>query len=65
MSDERGIIVVTELKRCSRCGEEHGPCNAEMLDRPIEFGIERFTHWFACPTNGQPVLVRLDMAVKA
>jgi hypothetical protein len=48
---------------CARCGGEHRELVADPLTRafaPREAAGVAWTHWFPCPTNGEPVLVTTD-----
>lgn len=46
------------VKRCARCGGDHPiAINALPLTRPMSLNVADATHYFFCPTNGQPVMV--------
>ena len=49
------IKIVTN---CARCGKDHEDILFEELIRPVkdDNDVVLFTHWTACPTNGQPIL---------
>lgn len=53
--------ITTSLTGCARChGEGHADLAFEPLEHPIEHeGVVIGTHWAACPTNGQPILMRI------
>lgn len=45
---------------CARCGDDHPGLDFEKLIQPIREGADdEMTHWAPCPTNGQPILMRL------
>lgn len=51
-------VPVAKLTGCARCGEEHH----ELVFRPLVRAVERdgdviATHWAACPTSGDPILM--------
>lgn len=52
------IELADGVKRCARCGGDHPiPINALPLTRAMCVGVADATHYFFCPTNGQPVMV--------
>lgn len=60
MSYAGSTFIINGIKACARCGEEHCYVEARALTRPFaptEAGGLVWTHWFPCPTNGEPVLV--------
>jgi hypothetical protein len=49
-----------DLHGCARC---HGNGHQGLVFRPLAYPVEvdltrRLTHWAACPTNGEPILLR-------
>ena len=59
MSGKRETVPVKDLTDCARCGGNHAAASAEKLDRPIVTDGRIWTHWIACPTNGQPIMVEI------
>lgn len=56
-------LNVPVIHGCARCGGEHHELVAKPLTRafaPKEANGVAWTHWFSCPTNGEPVLVTTD-----
>lgn len=49
-------LTVTGLKCCARCQKDHDKLEFEKLAHPIR----DLTHWAPCPTNGQPILLRIE-----
>lgn len=49
-------LYVQMLLNCARCGETHHGIKWRMLTRPC--GDD--THWAPCPTNGEPILMRIE-----
>jgi hypothetical protein len=53
--------VVTSIRGCARC---HGEGHPDLTFEPLLYGVDveddlgPLTHWAACPTNGQPILMR-------
>lgn len=43
------------IPKCSACGQEHPDVEVGALATPQQ----PFTHWYQCPTNGDPVLLAL------
>lgn len=45
---------------CARCGEDHDDVLVAPLSRPMVDceGFVVWSHWAACPTNGEPILVK-------
>lgn len=46
--------MTTNIKRCARCGNDH-----EDLPMKDMSNSDRFSHWAECPTNGQPILIKI------
>jgi hypothetical protein len=48
-----------DLHGCARCdGEGHKALFFQQLTHPVLVdGVEVFTHWAVCPTNGEPILM--------
>ena len=46
------------VRGCARCGGDHNELEWELLERPIVDSGVIWTHWCACPANGQPILMR-------
>ena len=42
---------------CARCGKSH-LVEPSALERPAIISDVRITHWAACPTNGEPILIQ-------
>lgn len=55
--DEPRGVTLFDLKfyRCGRCGGDHDGLIAYPFARPPR----GWSHFAACPTNGQPILVRV------
>lgn len=55
-------MTIRGVKHCARCGRDHdGPITARPLTQPFaptEANGATWTHWFPCPYNFEPVLVR-------
>jgi hypothetical protein len=49
-------MKIASVIGCSRCGQDHHEVRFWPLDNPSQ----GCTHWSSCPTNGQPILMRLD-----
>lgn len=56
---------VTDLRGCARCrGEGHPALTFTQLVYPIEVEEGDFTYWAPCPTNGEPILMRVESIEK-
>jgi hypothetical protein len=53
---------VITLRQCDRCGEVHAKA---LFKSFAKRDIGSWTHWFACPTNGEPVVMRFRSEVPA
>jgi hypothetical protein len=55
----------SSITGCARCeGEGHENMTWEPLTHPIEDSDGAlWTHWAACPTNGEPILMRTHSAL--
>lgn len=49
-----GPNLVTTVKACQRCGEEHWQLTFEPLANPAD----EWTYWALCPRTKQPILLR-------
>lgn len=52
-------LTIKTIRKCPRCGDDHTSVEAMPLHRafvPPEAGGIIWTHWAACPTNGDPIL---------
>lgn len=53
--------ITTSVTGCARCGQDHG--DLEFL--PLAHGVDvedtlgPLTHYATCPTNGEPILMRI------
>lgn len=47
------VLVVTEIRGCSRCGKKHKELEFKEFKTPA--GI--YTHWTMCPTLNEPILL--------
>lgn len=45
----------TDIGGCARCGQNHEQLEFKRLERPVS----ALDFWAACPTNGEPVLLRV------
>lgn len=58
-------MKVKKLIGCARCGKTHEGLMFEKLKRPmVEPKATTWTHWAACPTNGQPILLQETVSKK-
>lgn len=53
--------TIVELSDCSRCALAHRDLVFKQLTRPLytENNREVYTHWTPCPTNGEPIMMRV------
>lgn len=50
----------SDIANCARCGGSHCQLELQPLTQPVLYlGLAIATHFAPCPTNGQPVLVRV------
>lgn len=49
-----------DVKNCARCKKDHHGLIFCPLQHPIEREVDPETHWAPCPTNGQPILMRIN-----
>lgn len=49
---------MSSISNCARCGENHDDIEWKALTRaiPENDGSILWTHWYPCPTNGEPIL---------
>lgn len=56
------MITISNVTGCARCGGDHESLLFKALAQPfapIEASGVSWTHWAKCPTNGEPVLLRV------
>jgi len=46
------------ITNCARCGGNHDLVTFLLLDRPCD----DWTHWGTCPTNGEPIMMKMKEA---
>lgn len=56
------MSITVDLNGCARChGDGHAGLTFHELTRPLIIGNEQpLTHWALCPTNGEPILMRVE-----
>ena len=47
--------MLTDVKSCARCGGDHIRQEFKELEAPCDF----YTHWSMCPTNDEPIMLRI------
>lgn len=61
---EPDTCVLKNIRHCARCGGDHeGELVARPLTQPFappEAGGIVWSHWLPCPTNGEPIMVRIE-----
>lgn len=50
-------IKVPIITKCVRCGDKHENLVFTSLSQPGN-DPDDWTHWAACPTNGEPILLK-------
>lgn len=59
MRDE--VMLLKRLLHCARCGSDHDNIYFWPLTHPIEDTDGTvWTMWAPCPTNGEPILLKLE-----
>lgn len=53
-----GDSFETPVSRCCRCGEDH-VATFHRFTHPPEFEGNEYDWWALCPTNGEPILMRI------
>lgn len=52
--------LVNTVRLCARCGETHEKLEFDELTNPMFSDLgERWGWWAPCPTNGQPILLKI------
>ena len=54
----------TNVGNCARCGGNHDVLLFRKLRRPVVAPDREWTHWASCPENGEPILLRRELAAK-
>ena len=59
------LRIVTDVKHCARCGENHQAVAFEVLKNPIRIEnaamLRVFMHWAACPITKEPILLEIQL----
>ena len=53
-------LTIKKISGCARCGGDHERVTASRMTQPFapaEAAPMIWTHWAACPTNGEPILI--------
>lgn len=45
--------MIIDVKTCARCNEDH----PELEFTPLTHSQNDWTHWAACPANGEPIML--------
>lgn len=48
-------ITIARLEHCARCTQTH----ENLTFQPLTRGADGYSHWVPCPTNGEPLLMRV------
>lgn len=48
-------LRVRNIEGCARCGQDHANLRFERLERPID----DCDYWAPCPTNKQPIILKV------
>lgn len=57
------LLRTTNIRNCARCDGDHDQLVFKKLSRPFaprEAAPIEWTHWAPCPTNGEPILMRVE-----
>jgi hypothetical protein len=50
------ITLPAYLRNCARCKGDH----KERIEwKQLTYPMNEYTHWAMCPTNGEPILMRI------
>lgn len=55
-------MIITNIKNCARCGGDHSEVIGAKLTIPFsppEAAPVTWTHWAMCPSNGEPILIKI------
>lgn len=55
-SAQTGAAFVVTVSHCSRCRGYH----PDLDVKPLTHAAGEYTHWATCPTNGEPILIRVE-----
>ena len=50
-------MLLKKIIHCARCGGDHENVDTKPFAKPFRLGVDTWTHWAPCPTNGEPILV--------
>lgn len=49
------------IDACARCGDDHEGLAIYRFERPLAAGGVTYDHWALCPSNDDPILVRIEV----
>ncbi len=53
-------MLKTTIGNCARCGQDHKDLEFKPFKNPVEDTDGTvWSHWALCPTNGEPVLLKV------
>ena len=54
-------MKLKRISNCARCGQDHEDIEYESFTHPIvDSDRTEWTHFAKCPTNGQPILIKME-----
>lgn len=68
------LNIPRQITSCARCGQDHAEIVFKQLTHPVQLfedsrvrnaaffrtpSAQMYTHWAPCPTNGEPILMRM------
>lgn len=59
-------ITIKKVENCARCKRNHKDVRFEVFKHPVIAGPmnnDLYTHWAPCPTNGQPILMAIEVVL--
>lgn len=55
MNTSEKLVRISKLVNCARCGDNHG----ELTFLELTYPNGENTHWCPCPTNDEPIMMRI------
>lgn len=54
------MVRETDVGNCARCGQNH----SKLLFKELTQAADEWQWWAACPTNGEPIMLKVDEGPK-
>lgn len=64
MPERLDYTMKVSIQYCARCGQDHDGLEFQLLTHPMNDSDGIRNYWAPCPTNGEPILMRILQVTK-